>query len=105
MITVRGSATGPILRGSTGTLTRFAVDWSRVETIITPGDTDEQTIDDAVFEVTTPATVDFEAQAVARPTHPDADVSQIEWSVSDPNVASIDASGRVTLGSLSLHSI
>lgn len=96
MITVRGSATGPILRGSTGALARFAVDWVRVETIITPGDTDEQTIDDAVFEVSTPATVDYEAQAIIRPTHPDADVSQITWSTSDPSIATIDASGKVT---------
>lgn len=96
MIIRRGALTGITMRGGLGTLTRFAVDWERIETVITPGDTEEQTIDDAVFEVTTPATVDYEAQAIIRPTHPDADVSQITWSTSDESIATIDASGKVT---------
>lgn len=96
-ITRRGALTGITMRGGLGTLARFAVDWYRPDpVIITPGDTEEHTIDDAVFEVTTPTTVDYEAQAVARPTHPDADVSQITWSTSDESIATIDASGRVT---------
>lgn len=95
-ITRRGALTGITMRGTPGTRVRFVVDWVRIETVIAPGDTEEQTIDDAVFEVTTSATVDYEAQAIIRPTHPDADVSQITWSTSDESIATIDASGKVT---------
>lgn len=93
MITRRGSLTGITMRG---TAARFAVDWSRIETIATPGDTEQQTIYDAVFDVSTSATVDYGAQAIVRPTHPEADVSQITWSTSDESIASIDATGKVT---------
>ncbi len=93
MITRRGAISGITSRGGF----RSGEALFAVETVITPGDADTETDGDAILNVTTPATVDYEAQAIVTPTHPEADIEGIAFASTNTDVATVDVStGIVT---------
>lgn len=91
-----GNATGITMRGPTEAEASFSASSVPRDHVISSGGSSEQTVDDAVFDVHTTATVDREANIIGIEANPGVFDPYLRFESLDPSIATVDSAGRVT---------